>query len=89
MQCAGREGEFDPDILCEAHDLQKDLFTFFELGGVILDSQMEHDENIQTTVGEIIETHLEISFVRRRMIGDELFDAVGKRLQFFTRSYRR
>ena len=50
-----------------------------------LHGKVEHNKNIQTAVGEIIETHLEISFVRQRMVGDQLFDAASKRLQFLTR----
>src|SRR5271155_3180380 len=46
---------------------------------------MEHYEYIETTLGKIIESDLKIGLVAGRMVGEQLFNAVGKRLHLLTR----
>src|SRR4051812_29179503 len=83
MQCACRESEFDSELLGNVHYLQQDVLTLSQLGSDVSDLKKEVNQDIETAVAEIVETHPDVVLVGHRMLGKEPLDPTGELLELF------
>jgi hypothetical protein len=60
-------------------------FARRQLCRIVCGLDVKINQNIKTAFAKIVETDVEIGFVRHRMIGDQLFDARHQLLEFLTR----